>query len=333
MNEAIKTGHRRNRRAPGRATLALLVGLIAAGTSVLWSVPAAAQDPKTGEQPCSDGVVGLLGITGMDCVGCSLTITLESTGWKRAWSMTIEPRITEIAPGSPAAGVLQVGDEIVGVDGMLITSADGGRRLASIEPNQTVTIRYRRHGRAVDVARVARPRCGRFVDGMKTDPSTWSLDPRLLRLPGGIRIQINDAAQRHITVVLPRALEIAIQPGGPMTGRREVTTGEALLGLRWVPLSGSTAVRQKDGDRVWRFSGPIRVSATDVGGPADVAGVRIGDTITAVNGQRIESKKGGAAFSDQRLGQPMRLTLRDPDGRERTVTVVPQARKSDSQPK
>jgi len=60
-----------------------------------------------------------------------------------------------------------------------------------------------------------------------------------------------------------------------------------------------------------------------VGGPADRAGLRVGDKITAVDGMRIKSKEGGKAFSSLRPGQATRFTVIGRDGCERTMTVVP----------
>jgi len=370
MNWAATRDHWGGLGPPRLAGVALVAGLLFAAAGVAWPSQAAEKGQHASEQPCAEGVVGYLGITGLDCSGCTLTITQESRGWRRAWLFATEPRITEIEANSPAARVLQVGDEIVGVDGLLITAAEGGRRLASLEPNQTITIRYRRRGRAADAVLRAEARCGQFVEGMKTDPTTWPLVRRLSQLTGGLRIQMNDPGQRTVTILpegtntsarltfddilswaapgiriqrndpgqkdttisLPGgALDITLSPKDPVTGRREASVGEWRLGLRW-SCQGSCSATRKDGRRVWRFSRSLRVTEIEAGGPADTAGVRMGDQLTAVNEHRIESTRGGDAFSDLQPGQPVQLTLRGPDGRERTVTVVPTARKHEDAP-
>jgi len=362
--------HRGGGGGPLVAGLALVAGILLAGVGEAWSAPAAVQDQEAGKQPCAEGVVGYLGITGLDCSGCSLTVTWESNGWKRAWLFATEPRITEIAPDTPAARAFQVGDEIVGIDGVLITSAEGGRRFASIDPNQTVTIRYRRRGRTADAVLRTDTRCGQFVEGMNTDATAWRLVRNLSHLAGGVRIQMNDPGQRTVTILPEGAstsarltiddilswaapgiritrndpgqkhttlslaggdFDITVSPKDPVTGRREVSVGEGRLGLRW-SCQGSCSATTKDGRRVWRLSRPVRVTGIEAGGPADVAGVRVGDQIVAVDGHRLESRQGSEAFSDVQPGQPMQFTLRGPDGRERTVTVVPQTRKQEDAP-
>jgi hypothetical protein len=67
-----------------------------------------------------------------------------------------------VETGSPAHGaVIRRGDIITHVDSHAITSADGGRRWASLEPGETVRVRYRRGtGDAVRTAtfRMGQPR-------------------------------------------------------------------------------------------------------------------------------------------------------------------------------
>jgi len=339
---------RKHRRAPHLAGLVLLVGIVFAGAGAAKASPATGQDQKTGDQPCASDVSGYLGVGLGDCRGCVLTITQESKGWKKVWSFATEPRIAEIAPDSPAAQALQVGDEVVAIDGVLITSAEGGQRFANIEPNRTVTIRYRRRGQTVDIVVRAGRRCGLFVEGLRTKGpfsrlrDASFLDDVLSRLAPGMRVQLSqlpririhkDSAHGDITITLPSGLEVGIAHEGaePSVRKRIPFVPEGRLGLRW-SCQPSCSAADKDGHRVWRFKGPLRVTGIEAGGPADVAGVRIGDQLTAVNGHRIESTKGGEGFSDVRPGQPMQLTLRGSDGRERTVTVVPQARKPPDAP-
>jgi len=79
----------------------------------------------------------------------------------------------------------------------------------------------------------------------------------------------------------------------------------------------------RDGVQLWDFSGPIEVTGVDAGGPADKAGLQLGDQITAVNGRRIESRQGGEEFSRMTPEEPIELTVVKRNGQEQTVTVVP----------
>ncbi len=316
------TTHETRERATARAFAGpvLLAWFALAGAA--WASPQVATGQKTADRPCPGEISGYLGITGLNCPPCSVTIKRVSDRWQPAWSFAIEPTITEIAPGSPADGVLRVGDQIVGIDGMLITSAEGGRRLADIEPDQDVTLRYRRRGRSADVVLRARPRCGQFVEGMSTSPFTWSSVEQSLQLRDGVRIDMDDPAQQEITIALPQPrVAVAVPRAGSRFSRPQAVFLAAHLGIRW-SCDGCTAT-MKEGRRAWTFSKPLRVTGVEVGGPADTAGVQRGDEITAVDGHPITSAKGGGAFGNARAGQPLQLTLRGTDGKERTVTIIP----------
>ena len=324
------------------AGLALVAGILLAGARGAWASPAAAQGQRPGDQPCKGDVSGYLGIGFGDCRGCVLTVSQESKAWKKAWSFATEPRIAEIAEDSPLAGSLQVGDEIVAIDGVLITSAEAGQRFANVEPNRNVTIRYRRHGQTADVVVRAGTHCGLSVEGLRingpfAEPREASLlDVVLSRLAPGMRVQLSqhpririqaDADSGDTTIGFAGGnLEITVPRKGPSTGPRKPVLREGRLGARFSCRSCS-ARSIKDGRPVWQFSSAPQVTGIEVGGPADLAGIRVGDRLEAVDGHPIESTKGGEAFSVVRSGQPMQLTLRGPDGRTRTVTVVPQARK------
>lgn len=60
---------------------------------------------------------------------------------------------------APAAGVLCDGDQILTVDGVLITTRDGGRRLAKLRAGTPVTLRIRRGGAEMRLSVTPRPGC------------------------------------------------------------------------------------------------------------------------------------------------------------------------------
>ncbi|MGD2120822.1 MAG: PDZ domain-containing protein [Gemmatimonadota bacterium] len=98
------------------------------------------------EMECREGVPqGDLGITGLDCRG-ECTLTMNERGEEQAWSFTVEPRINGIMSGGPAEGKLRVGDVLVAIDGVPITTRDGGIRYANVEPGQEVDLLVRRDG-------------------------------------------------------------------------------------------------------------------------------------------------------------------------------------------
>ena len=77
-------------------------------------------------------------------------------GWRSdrgfAHDFSTEPRVRGLEENSPAWGKLQEGDILVAVDGVLITTREGGRRLANLTPNRPVKLRVRRGGQEMDVA-------------------------------------------------------------------------------------------------------------------------------------------------------------------------------------
>lgn len=71
-----------------------------------------------------------------------------------------------------------------------------------------------------------------------------------------------------------------------------------------------------------------RIASVDPGGPADQAGLEVGDVIIAVEGDRaLDSTEVIVAIRRRVPGDSLELTLRR-DGRERTVTVVLGSRRS-----
>jgi len=298
------------------------VGLALPGLARAQVAASALQQPGD-RQSCGGIVVGSLGITRMDCRG-DCTLSFED-GWRDGvWSFSVEPRITEIAPHSPAARALEIGDRIVAIDGILITTTEGGRRFASIEPDRDVTIRYRRDGRVGDTVLRSGTRCGPAVEGVRTiPPFSWSGGPTALDTvsvkgeswagPGILIMFRNSPEGRRTTMNVP---------GVSQSDERTVALGRLGMNTGCGPC-GSTS---RDGRQMWFFSNPIDVIGIHAGGPADRAGVRVGDRITHVNGFRIQSRRGADAFSILVPGRAIQVTVVGRDGRERTVTVVPAGR-------
>lgn len=127
------------------ATLALLLG--------------AARVPAQDVCPEGRPVTGDLGIERYRCVGGACEIW-SRTQAGRAHVFTTEPRVDQLDPAGEAAGKLEVGDVIVAVDDLLITTAAAGRRLASLEPGRPVRLWIRRDGREVRLTVTPVPGCG-----------------------------------------------------------------------------------------------------------------------------------------------------------------------------
>lgn len=112
------------------------------------------------QESCPEGhpVTGDLGISHLLCVGGSCSVNLR-TGRGYAHDFSTEPRIQGLEKDGPAWGRLQDRDILVAIDGVLITTLEGGRRLANLTPGKPVELRIRRGGRDMDVTVVPRTGC------------------------------------------------------------------------------------------------------------------------------------------------------------------------------
>src|SRR5687767_3775938 len=111
------------------------VGFATLTVLIVSSPPLLAQRCAREEQ------VGWIGIAGLQCSNCRID--------SETMTFSTEPRITAVAPGSPASGVLRAGDVIVSVNGVLITTTEGGERLASVRPGQNLAMVVRRDGELI----------------------------------------------------------------------------------------------------------------------------------------------------------------------------------------
>jgi membrane-associated protease RseP (regulator of RpoE activity) len=96
---------------------------------------------------CPEGLprTATLGIGLFHCVGGNCGVNMR-TARGVAHDFSTEPRVWNLDPAGPAAGRLREGDVITAVDGALVTTPEGGRRLANLTPGRAVTLRVRRDG-------------------------------------------------------------------------------------------------------------------------------------------------------------------------------------------
>jgi hypothetical protein len=99
--------------------------------------------------------LGSLGL-GVQCSQC----TVSSGRRAQAWSFQEPPVIITVDVDGPAhRALLRRGDTLTAMDGVDLTTPQGGRAFGSIEPGQRVTITYRRAGteRRITLVAVAQP--------------------------------------------------------------------------------------------------------------------------------------------------------------------------------
>lgn len=112
---------------------------------------------------CHDGggARGDLGIRQLRCeapaAACTINVT-DSAG-RLGHQFSVEPVIAQVVPdiGSPGP---RVGDVLVAVDSLLITTRQGGRRLANLIPGEAIPVLVRRDGRLLELRMEVGRGCG-----------------------------------------------------------------------------------------------------------------------------------------------------------------------------
>lgn len=283
---------------------------IAAFTTLLGALPggpAATQEPvvEAGAPcPAESRTVGDLGYTRLSC-NCSLFLSDEGATLER-WQFNSEPRIEGVRRGGPADGKLQVGDVVVAIEGQLITTAEAGRRFAQVVPGQPVTLTVRRDGRERTLEITPDADCRPEMAGAAA-----------VRLAPPPRLATPAPTTRPPRVIVETLRPVA-QPAVPPVA--------AMLPRGWLGFSvrcSQCGISQNDRDTtpVWDFTSPPAIERVEPGSPADRAGLRAGDLITAIDGHAITSEAGGAAFGGVRPGQQITVGVMR-DGAARTVSLT-----------
>lgn len=255
------------------------------GAALALTLAARAADAQT----CAGGIprTATLGIGLLQCVGGSCTVNARD-GAGRAHDFSTEPRVWRL--DAPAAGVLRDGDQILAVDGALITTRDGGRRLANLRAGAPVSLRIRRDGSEMRVSVTPRPGCN--------TPSlavTATDAPPEVPAPGWGEGQAGENAGPRIYFGM------------------ELDCGDC--GWR----------REGDGWR-WHSSEPMRVKAAVPGSPAERAGLRAGDVVLRINGHELTARGAGRFFDRLSPGHAVRFEVRR-GSRTMTIPIVPEVRR------
>lgn len=271
-----------------RRCLILFLAVAAVGTA------AAAQSPLR----CPEGhpATGDLGIEYLLCVAGSCSVNLR-TDRGYAHDFSTEPRIRGIQPGGPSAGRLRDGDILIAIDGVLITTREGGRRLANLTPGKPVRLRVRRDGRETDVIVV---------------PALGCNMPRLAVLDGSQTT--TPAIQRGDRLPFPAPPKLRAAPA-PVDFGMEIDCGSC--GWRFTD----------EDDVIFQTIEPPAVVSVEPGGPAEEAGLRPGDILLKVDGLPIRSYAGGERLGRLRPGSTVTLSV-GRGGSLRSVEIVPRRPKS-----
>lgn len=307
---------------------ARVVVMAAAVAAVLAGPPAAraqVSDLRCGEDQSPTLDIGIAAVR-------FTSANLQHTDGRLIWRFSDEPSIRAVRPGGPAEGRLEPGDQIVSIDGLLITSVEGGRRFSGLEVGRTTTLVVRRGGREREV---------QIGGSLRCHPLPWQWPARA------------DRADRPYTILTPTVAGdsgwMYDAPGLRARLRAPRTDNDAFVRLRLQESPGRTlrlarvparlrvlfgfgvyctdCAFESDSSGVpvsWRFSSSPSVSDVERDGPAARGGLRRGDVIEAVEGAPITSEEGARLFSSAQPGRPLRFTVRR-NGRSLTVDIVPRA--------
>ncbi len=102
---------------------------------------------------------GRLGMS-IECSDCSIKVPKDAKEGEGVpvWAFRTAPRVERLQVDGPAAKAgLRAGDVLTHIDGVALTSEDGGRRFGAVQTGDTVVLRYRRHATEADAVLVAAP--------------------------------------------------------------------------------------------------------------------------------------------------------------------------------
>ncbi|HEX9692051.1 MAG TPA: PDZ domain-containing protein [Gemmatimonadales bacterium] len=289
-------------------------------------------------QTCPEGrpAYPSIGVQQFHCLGGSCQVNdRNGTGYSHTFSS--EPRLRGIDPRGPSAGKLQEGDVLVSVDGALITSRDGGRRLGSLPAGRPATLRVRRDGRELTVEVTPVDGCAvpslvvtsTATELIETVPAVLEATRALqtAQLAQAARVQTQSALQ--VTQGL-RALTADTVP--PVEFGIELSCGDCGWSGSgfWVVggvTVGSGSSRSPEGRSLHRggvfvtSEFPV-VRAVEKDGPADAGGMQIGDVILTVAGMPITSRDAGAHLGQLKAGDHVEFEVRRGD-RIVAITLTP----------
>jgi membrane-associated protease RseP (regulator of RpoE activity) len=284
------------------------VGLVL-GMVLGASTRAVGQEPVADACPEGSRVEGDIGISGLECTQCSFSFLDDGT---ELWSFRAEPTIRSVRRGSPAYGALREGDVILAINGVLITTSEGGRRYANIKPADTVELTIRRGRETMMVGLIASARCSRIgiAPGVPVPPvPTVAVEvdvvPEVAAVPG--------------VAVVP---EVAAVPDIRLALRYSFPSGWFGFGIN----CRCDIHAGRDGNPpVWKFREVPEVYSVEEDSPAGKAGLRHGDLLIEIDGEDITSDEGGRRFGAIKAGDTVTFEYRR-GGRTQEVTMTAQER-------
>jgi membrane-associated protease RseP (regulator of RpoE activity) len=250
------------------------------------------------------------------------------TGFTHMFST--EPRIRGLVDGGPADGKLMDGDVLIAIDGVLITTREGGRRLANLKPGDPVTLRIRRDRREMDVTLV--PKLGCNMPGLAVLMGSPAPRPAVAPRPAleaDPAIAATMAPRPAASAGTPRpAVTPKAPPKAPPAARPEKPPFTFGLELECGPCGWRT-----DRGGALRWSSPVlpTVRSVEPGGPGAQAGLQPGDVLVEIDGHLLNNEEAGREIGKLRPGHA--VLVRFQRGREdKTISITPRGEMPPAQP-
>lgn len=268
--------------------------------------PAAAQQCAGGAEP-----VGWIGVEALAC-NCSVQ---RVDGGVSVWSFRSEPRVLGVEDGSPADGVLRSGDEVVAVNGDLVTTPGAGRTWGAPPPATPLRVTVRRDGRLEEMALTPAPIC-------PDDPRAMPGAPRALGVAAGRTMPPAPAPAAPPAPPSPVAPRPPTPEPAPLPPRPPEPHFNRLGWFGFGISCRRCGWEIEPGDSVARFSftEPPVLVGVEQGTPAWDAGLRTGDRLLRIDGVDLTTPEGGGRFGAVAPGQRVRWTY-ERDGSEATVEI------------
>lgn len=296
----------------------VLSAVITAGASAQGGGSAAGSAGHAGR-----GTGGSAGWAGtLECLQC--TVHLSPTG---TWvQFGAEP----IVRGKTGDGSSLIdGDMLVAVDDILITTAAGGRRLASIDAQPT-RFTIRRDGR--EIVLVTQHAFQWTYDSGGRGSSAGVASRTATGTGTGVRggdgvAGIDTSVHAGRDVGIGRGVGQGVDSLGRMNRiEMNVTNTRGWLGLALDCLRCTTdRVDRSSRDASVRFTTPPKVVAVEPGAAAE-AGFKSGDLIRTIDGMPMTSDSAAVRFSSLRAGQRVKFVVERKGQPVLLTLVVPKAR-------
>jgi hypothetical protein len=273
--------------------LVAVAGSVAAqsGTSCpLIVIDGVVQSPATGPG-------GALGVTAYQCASCGYRREKDQLA---EYTFHAEPIVLQTTAWSQ----LRAGDVIEAVNGHPITTHAGADHFTYPRAGESV-IAVRRAGSRVEVKAVPRREC--------SDLSLFDRNriERVQVLRGTAAVQLYGLQALGGVIVVDTKKGADTLTKSPVVAPSEFVTG-GRYGFAVSCLPSCTRARASDGTEYWKFDGHPPIAGITPRGPAAMAGLRVGDVVTEVDGISILSEAGIRRFQQAERKESLHVTvLRD----------------------